>query len=115
MGNKLTLTFEKPNKKIYTDTFTSINNDEIKRIKENYKIIIENPEKTEIVNDILDYYLSRNDKYIYQKKTDILCNEKERICMCNIYAEDYRKILEGINYRKDEKYISWFRGINDHF
>ena len=129
MGNKFTS--ERPNKKIYTDTFTSITDDEIKYIKENYtiinvnliardlvhenKIFIENPEKTEIVNDMLDYYLTRNDTYIYQKKTDLLCNEKERICMCNIYAADYRKILEGINYKKDKKYISWIRGINDHF
>jgi hypothetical protein len=133
MGNKLTS--EKQNKKIYTDTFTSIKDDEIKYIKENYTIInvnliardlvhenisknnffIENPEKIEIVNDMLDYYLTRNDKYIYQNKTELLCNEKQRICMCNIYAADYRKILEGINYKKDKKYISWIRGVNDHF
>lgn len=64
---------------------------------------------------MLNYYLTRNDTYIYQKKTELLCNEKERICMCNIYAKDYRKILEGINYKKDKKYISWIRGINEHF
>lgn len=133
MGNKLTS--EKKNKKIYTDTFTSIKDDEIKYIKENYTIInvnliardlvheniaknkffIENPEKIEVVNDMLNYYLTRNDTYIYQKKTELLCNEKQRICMCNIYAADYRKILEGINYKKDKKYISWIREINDHF
>jgi len=129
MGN--TFTSERPNKKIYTDNFRSIKDDEIEYIKENYTIInvnmiakdlvhenktfIENPEKTEIVNDMLDYYLTRNNKYIYQNKTDLLCNEEHRICMCNIHAEAYRKILCGINYRKDEKYISWFRELNDHF
>ena len=96
MGNKLTS--EKQNKKIYTDTFTSINDDKIKYIKENYTIInvdwidrdlvhenivknkyfIANPAKIEIVNDMLNYYLTRNNKYIYQKKTDLLCNEKLR-------------------------------------
>lgn len=133
MGNKLTS--EGQNKKIYTDTFTSINDDEIKHIKENYTIInvnliasdlvheniaknnffIENPEKIEIVNDMLNYYLTQNHTYVYQKKTELLCNEKERICMCNIYAAKYRKILEGINYKKDKKYISWIREINDPF
>ena len=133
MGNKLTS--EKQNKKIYTDTVTSINDDEIKYIKENYTIVnvvwidrdlvhenivkneyfITNPEKVEIVNDMLNYYLTCNDKYIYQKKTDLLCNEKQNICMCNIYAEDYRKILDRINYKKDAKYISWIRVHNEHF
>ena len=64
---------------------------------------------------MLNYYLTSNSTYIYQKKTELLCNEKQRICMCNIYAADYRKILEGINYKKDKKDISWIRGINDHF
>uniref|UniRef100_A0A6C0HYE0 Uncharacterized protein n=1 Tax=viral metagenome TaxID=1070528 RepID=A0A6C0HYE0_9ZZZZ len=32
--------------------------------------------------------------------TDYLCNERERICICNTHAEDFRKIYEGINYRK---------------
>lgn len=133
MGNKLTS--EKPNNKIYKDTFTSINYDKIKYIKQNYTIInvdwididlvhenivkneyfIANPAKIEIVNDMLNYYLTRNDKYIYQKKTDFLCNEKQNICLCNTYAEDYRKILDGINYKKDEKYISWIRILNEHF
>ena len=133
MGNKLTS--EKQNKKIYTDTFTSINDDKIKYIKQNYTIInvdwidrdlvhenivkneyfIANPAKIEIVNDMLNYYLTCNDKYIYQKKTDLLCNEKQRICLCNTYAEEYRKILDGINYKKDQKYISWIRILNEHF
>lgn len=133
MSNKLTS--ETKNKKMYKDVFTSINDDKIKYIKENYTIInvdwidrdlvheniaknnffIENPEKVEILNDMLNYYLTHNDKYIYQKKTDFLCNEKQKICMCNTYAEDYRKILDGINYKKDNKYISWIRVDNEHF
>jgi hypothetical protein len=133
MGNKLTS--EKQNNKIYKDTFTSINDDKIKYIKQNYIIInvdwidrdlvhenivkneyfIANPAKIEIVNDMLNYYLTRNDKYIYQKKTDLLCNKKQNICLCNTYAEDYRKILDGINYKKDQKYISWIRILNEPF
>ena len=54
------------------------------------------------VNDKLD----KHDKYIYSM-TVYLCNEKERICICNTHAEDFRKIYEGINYIKNKKYISW--------
>lgn len=50
------------------------------------------------------YYLNHEDKAIY-KKTDYLCNEKEKICICNIHADDFRRIYDGINYKKDDKYI----------
>lgn len=65
-------------------------------------------EKEEIVNNMLTYYLNHKDKPIY-KKTDYLCNKKEKICICNIHAEDFRKIYDGINYKKGEKYISWIK------
>lgn len=45
--------------------------------------------------------------------TDYICNKKEKICICNIHAEDFRKIYERNNYRKDIKYISWCKKEND--
>jgi len=50
----------------------------------------------------------KKDKAIY-KKTDYLCNKKEKICICNIHADDLRKIYEGNNYDKPSKYISWYK------
>ncbi len=72
------------------------------------------PIKMEIVNNMLGYYLNHQDKQIY-KKTDYLCNEREKICICNIHADDFRKIYDEINYKPGKKYISWIRKINAHF
>jgi len=66
------------------------------------------PQKKDIVNNMLDYYLNHKDRPIY-KKTEYLCNEKEKICICNIHADDFRKIYDGINYESNKKYISWFK------
>ena len=70
------------------------------------------PKKEEIVNNILDYYLNHEDKAIY-KKTDYLCNQQEKICICNVHAEDFRKIYDKNNYKQGDKYISWFNVINN--
>ena len=64
------------------------------------------PEKKEIINNMLGYYLNDKDKQIY-KKTDYLCNEREKMCICNIHAADFRKIYDGKNHYPDLKYISW--------
>ena len=64
--------------------------------------------KKEMVKEMLNYYLNHQDKAIY-KKTDYLCNKKEKICICNIHADDLRKIYEGNNYDKPSKYISWYK------
>ena len=122
------------NKDNYKDFFTSLSDSKIEQIRESYKVIDipyldpikvkytmftdkyfeNNPGKEEIINNMLDFYLSRNDAPIY-KKTDYLCNEKEKICICNTHAEDFRKIYEEQNYKPGKKYISWIIQKKDHF
>ena len=119
---------------LYVDTFETLETDEIIKIRENYKIIDvdwleptlvnyqmfgdkyfeENKDKKKIVNDMLDYYLTHKDKPIY-KKTDYLCNRKEKICMCNTHAHDFRKIYDGINYKPKHNFISWIKKSNEPF
>lgn len=114
------------NKDNYKDFFTSLSDSKIEQIRESYKVIDipyldpikvkytmfadkyfeNNPGKEEIINNMLDFYLSHKDKPIY-KKTDYLCNEKEKICICNTHAEDFRKIYDEQNYKPGKKYISW--------
>jgi len=116
------------NKQYYNDFYTSLDNEQIKHIRSNYKIIevpylnpiivrsaifadnyfIKSPLKTNIINNMLDYYLKHPDKHIYQK-TDYLCNQKEKICICNIHAKDFRKIYDQNNFKEEDKYISWFK------
>ena len=118
----------------YKDFFTSLSDSKIEQIRTSYKVIDvpyldpikvnytmfadkyfkSNPEKQEIINNMLDFYLSHKDKAIY-KKTDYLCNEKEKICICNTHAEDFRKIYDEQNYKPGDKYISWVRQKNSHF
>lgn len=66
------------------------------------------PRKKDIVNNMLEYYLNHKDSEIY-KKTEYLCNRKEKVCICNTHAEDFRKMYDGINYEPNKKYISWFK------
>ncbi len=118
----------------YKDFFTSLSDSKIEQIRKSYKVIDvpyldpikvnytmfadkyfkSNPEKEDIINIMLDFYLSHKDKPIY-KKTDYLCNEKEKICICNTHAEDFRKIYDEQNYKPGDKYISWIRLNKDHF
>jgi hypothetical protein len=121
MGNNNTNT-KKPE---YNDFFTSIDEENILYLRNNYKIIdvdylhpvlvrskmfCDNfftlPSKKNIVNNMLEYYFNHEDKAIY-KKTDYLCNTKEKVCICNTHAEDFRKIYDGVNYKPNQKYISW--------
>jgi hypothetical protein len=111
----------------YLYRFTGIDEENIAYLRNNYKIIDVDyldtnlvhskmfgdnffilPQKKDIVNNMLDYYLTHKDKAIY-KKTDYLCNAKERLCICNTHADDFRKIYDGINYKSNDKYISWFK------
>lgn len=80
----------------------------------NNKYFENTPQKKEIVNKMLKYYLNDKDKSIY-KKTDYICNEKEKLCICNTHADEFRKIYDGINYRPNKKYVSWCKKYNDHF
>jgi hypothetical protein len=109
--------------------YSTLCEDQIKDIRKNYKVIdvdwldkilvnskmfndeyfTKSPKKKEVVNNILEYCLNDKDEantHIY-KITDYLCNDKERVCICNTHADDFRKIYEGINYKKGSKYISW--------
>lgn len=94
------------------DFFTCI--DEVDLLRNNYKIIYVDyldpdlvrskmydnnafllPKKKDMVNHMLEYYLTHTDREIY-KKTDFLCNEKEKVCICNTHAADFRKIYDGV-------------------
>ncbi len=57
--------------------------------------------------EMTKYYLTHKDSEIY-KKTDYLCNQKEKICICNTHADDLRKIYDGINYKENVKFISYY-------
>jgi hypothetical protein len=118
----------------YTDIFTGLSDDTEEKIRENYKVIdvgwldsIEvksemfgdeffqkNLKEKEMVNEMVDFYLTHKDKAIY-KKTDYLCIEREKICICNTHAEDLRKIYDGCNYKPGDKYISWIKKSNKPF
>jgi hypothetical protein len=134
MGNSIVTNKGYDGDEKYTDNYTWLKNNQINEIREQYKVIdvdwlsIDNVHyqmfgdkyfdnsknsdnsktKEEIINSMLVYYLNRQDRAIY-KKTDYLCNEREKICICNTHAEDFRKIYNGINYKEGDKYISWFR------
>lgn len=122
MGNSIQ--YSKRNN--FNDLFTGLDEKTIVYLRNNYKIIDVDyldtnlvhsamfgdnffllPQKKDIVNNMLDYYFNHNDRAIY-KKTDYLCNEKEKICICNTHAADFRKIYDGTNYKPTVKYISWF-------
>ena len=114
--------------------FTLLDNDEIKNIRTYYKVVDvdwldaskvnykifgddyfkKSPQQKYVINNMVDFYLNDKDKEIY-KKTDYLCNEKEKICICNIHADDFRKIYDGINYKQNTKYISWCKKYKDNF
>lgn len=121
-------------KKQYVDKFWSLEEDEIVDIRKKYKVIQvdwlnkelvdyemfgdnyfdNNPGKKIVIHDMLEYYFTSKDKPIY-KKTDYLCNKKEKICICNTHAEDFRKIYDRLNYKPGDKYISWIRKIDEPF
>ena len=107
--------------------FTDIDEENIIDLRNNYKILYVDyldidlvyakmydgntfvlPRKKDIVNNMLKYYLNHKDSEIY-KKTDYLCNDKEKICICNTHADDFRKIYDGVYYKPNKKYISWFK------
>ena len=115
----------------YKDIYSKVSNDEITQIREKYIIIdidslehdmvrstmvkhsyFDNPQKTEAVCDMLYYYLTHKDKYIYQK-TDYLCNKKEKFCLCNTYAETLQSVFTDSNATSlnRHKTISWFKKI----
>ena len=139
MGNSFVTTENYNKDEKYTDSYKMLKNHEISKIREQYDVIdvawlsIDNVHyqmggdkyfdksnsdnsktKEEIINSMLVYYLTCQDRAIY-KKTDYLCNQKEKICICNKHAEDFRKIYEGNNYKEGEKYISYCKKIKEPF
>jgi hypothetical protein len=133
MGNSISNNFEK----YQNSHYTSLDDNEIKNIRSNYKVIyvdwldtilindkifdddyfIKSPQKKCVINNMMEFYLNHkdeNDKEIY-KKTDYLCNEKEKVCICNTHADDFRKIYDGVNYKRNTTYISWCKKYNDKF
>lgn len=123
------------NKKLFKDNYHKLSNDIEENIRKTYKIIEVDwlnevlvnskifddnkyykkfPKKQEIVFNMLNYYIYNKNREIY-KKTDYLCNEREKVCICNTHAEDFRKIYDGINYKKGDKYISLFQNNNVDF
>ena len=123
------------NKNLFKDNYHKLSNDIEENIRKTYKIIEVDwlnevlvnskifddnkyykkfPKKQETVFNMLNYYIYNKNREIY-KKTDYLCNEREKVCICNIHAEDFRKIYDGINYKKGDKYISWFQNNNVDF
>ena len=132
MGNSFVTTENYNKDEKYTDSYRALKNHEISKIREQYDVIdvawlsIDNVHyqmggdkyfdksnsdnsktKEEIINSMLVYYLTCQDRAIY-KKTDYLCNEREKFCICNTHADDFRKIYNG-NYKEGDKFISWFR------
>jgi hypothetical protein len=124
MGNN-NIHFLKTNK--FKDFFTGTHEENIAHLRNNYKIIdvdyldpnlvrskmfgdnyFELYQRKEVVNNMLEYYLNHKDSEIY-KKTEYLCNEKVKVCICNKHADDFRKIYDGNDYTPNEKYISWFK------
>lgn len=119
-------------KDIYEKKLSTLKLNEIEDIRKRYKIIdvkwidktqinyamfgddYFNLSKKKIVNNILEYYLTDKDKEIYEKKINYICNKKEKICICNINANNFRKIYDDINY-KDEIYISWIKKCDEPF
>jgi len=130
MGNIMNTNTYLNKKPKCNDFFTGIDERNILHLRDSYKIIevdyldpilvrskmfgdkffTLSPKKN-IVNNMLEYYFNHKDREIY-KKTDYLCNRKEQVCICNTHAEDFRKIYDGVNYKPNEKYISWFNKDN---
>jgi hypothetical protein len=120
MGNYPFIPFKKTQ---YKDFYTSIDDEKVLDLRQNYTIIdvdylhpvlvfykmklMDSDSRKDIVKHMLDFYMNHPDKAIY-KKTEYLCCAKEKICICNTHADDLRKIYDGINYKPDAKYISWF-------
>jgi len=122
MGNHIYTPLKTPQ---YKDFYTGIDDEKVLDLRYKYTILdvdyldprlvlyqmnkqeSDSSSRRECVNKMLDFYMNHPDKAIYEK-TEYLCCAKEKICICNTHADDFRKIYDGINYKPDAKYISWF-------
>lgn len=116
----------------YTDIYNTLKEEDVGILRSTYKILdvvwldvdhvcskmyIDssiNEMKTNVVKNMLNYYLNHKDRVIY-KQTDYLCNEREKLCICNLHADTLRKMYEGDKYQVNKKYISWIRKEEEHF
>jgi hypothetical protein len=133
MGNSNTNSNTNSKNKHYNiSDYTTLDDSQIQHIRKNYKVIDINwldavevhskmfnddyfkklPEKEQVINNMLEYYLNNKYKQIY-RSTDYLCDTKEEICICNTHADDFRKIYQGINYKQNIKYVSWCKKEDD--
>lgn len=128
MGNTIRNT--KQSNIYYDSEYTTLDTDQIQHIRQNYKVIDVNwfdevevhsktfndqyfrksPEKEQVVNNMLEFYLNDKYRHVY-KFTDYMCDKNEKICICNTHAEDFRKIYEVAKYTPNTKYISWCKKI----
>ncbi len=111
----------------YNIDFGYIFETEIVNIQKSYKIINVPYIDTQIVTqkmftgyteqqkqnvlNIVNFCLNDKNKRLY-KKIDYLCSKKNKICICNINADNLRKIYDGHNYVKNQ-YIVYVDEIND--
>ncbi len=115
-------------------SYSTIKPNEITNLRNDYKIIDikwldlvqinlamfgdeyfeKHPNKKQIVYDMTEHFSTDPDKSIYKKKTNYLCNQKEKLCICNVNANDFRKIYDGCNYT-DECYVAWIKKANEPF
>lgn len=58
-----------------------------------------------VVDSMLFYYMRHKDVDLYKKRTDYICNEQEKICLCNTRAEELRRLFGATG----PKSISWFQ------
>ena len=113
MGNKSNI----PTK--YQHNYWLLDNLELEEIK-NYKIIKvdkldkfeinqiilnddyfnQYPAKSRVINNILNYCLTHEEKEKIVK-TDYICNKRIKVCICNKEAENFQNALN------QTKYITW--------
>lgn len=114
-------------KKYRVKNFFNISEQSIENLKSNYKIINVDyinpvninyimfkdeyfnkfPDKINVVKNMTHCILNDENKHIYTKKTDYLCDLNEKICICNKNADLFRKIYDGINYKENKKFVAW--------
>jgi hypothetical protein len=70
-------------------------------------------DEIEIVNKMMKAYLINKDAVIF-KKTEYLCNKTNKICICNLHADNLRKIYDGRNYEPNVKYVSFVSEKNSN-
>lgn len=78
------------------------------------KYFVDNPTKKQVLNDMVEHFSTHKDKHIFKKKINYLCNKKERMCICNTNANNFRKIYDGINYT-DEIFSVWIKNTKEPF